>query len=422
MRTWTRIARTARVAATAAQLWGLYKPPALARRWTGRPPLTEHELERTHVRAAQVVLATALAMRGVLIKTCQFVATRADVFPPGFVEGLKQLHDAVPPKPFAEVRETVERELGKPLGAVFTSFEERAIASASLAQVHIARLRDGREVAVKVQYPDIEEIIRLDVGNLRRACRIYERFDPQPLELLPLLTELTDHIALELDFLREADSADRVRELFREDQRVVIPEIHREWCTRRVLVMEKVGGLKITDVGALRQAGLEPAEVVQDLMAVYVRMIMGAGFFQADPHPGNMFVTPEGKLVLLDFGLAKQLPEGFGLGVFELIFSLMTRNESAMIRAFQELGFETRTGDSSHFVKIARRMLERSEGGRFEGELTEDMTEEMLQAVREDPLVHIPSDFVLVGRCFGMLSGIAHTLGHRANLLEAMGG
>lgn len=422
MKPWTRIGRSARVARTAAQLWCIYKIPGYARKWTGRPPLKGDELDPTHERAAKVVLATALAMRGVIIKSCQFVATRSDVFPPGFIQVLKQLHDAVPPKPFAVVKATVEQELGKPLAAVFAEFEETPLASASLAQVHAGRLHDGREVAVKVQYPDIEEIIHLDIRNLTRACRIYERFDPQPLELLPLLQELTKHIGYELDFVREADSADRIRELFADDPRVVVPEIYREWCTRRVLVMEKMSGLKVTDLPALKAAGIDPRDVVQDLMAAYVRMIMGAGFFQADPHPGNMFVTPEGRLVLLDFGLAKELPEGFGLGIFELMFSLMTLNEAAMIRAFQELGFETKSGDTSHFVKIARRMLERSDTGRFEGEFTEDMTEEMFAAVREDPMVMVPSDFVLVGRSLGMLSGIAHTLGSRANILQAMGG
>lgn len=422
MKPWTRLGRSARVARTFVHLWWIYKIPGYLRRVLARPPRKSAELDPLHERAAKVVLATALAMRGVIIKSCQFVATRSDVFPPAFVDELKQLHDAVPPKPFSVVKETVERELGKPLGAVFALLDEQPIAAASLAQVHLGRLHDGREVAVKVQYPDIEEIIQLDIRNMKRACRVYERFDPQPIELLPLLEELTTHIGFELDFLREADSADRVRELFADDDGVKVPEIYREWCTPRVLVMEKVGGMKITDVAALEAAGIEPADVVQDLMAIWVRMIMGAGFFQADPHPGNLFVTPERRLVLLDFGLSKELPEGFGLAIFELMFSLMTRSEAAMIRAFKELGFRTKTGETDHFVAIARRMLDRGEGGRFEGEFTEDMTDEMFDAVREDPLVAIPSDFVLVGRSFGMLSGIAHTLGARANVLQAMGG
>ena len=186
--------------------------------------------------------------------------------------------------------------------------------------------------------------------------------------------------------------------------------------------MERVSGMKVTDKQALIAAGLDPADVVQDLMRVWVRMIMAEGFFQADPHPGNLFVTPAGELVLLDFGLSKELPEGFGLGLFELMFSMMTLNEAAMLRAFQQLGFQTRTGDTDTFLLIARRMMRRSDTGRFEGEFTEEMTDELFEAIRENPVVRVPSDFVLVGRAFGLLSGIAHTLGSRANVLQAMGG
>jgi ubiquinone biosynthesis protein len=428
----TRVRRSARIAGTAAVLWCLYKAPEYGRRLLGRP--APDDRTATHERAARLILRCALFMRGVIIKLCQAIATRADVFPPPFVEVLKQCHDAVPPRPFGVIRAAVERELGKPLDAVFVEFEPEPLASASLAQVHRARLLDGRPVAVKVQYPDIEDVVRTDLANMRRACRVYEFFDPQPLELLPLLTELTTHISFELDFEREADSADRVRGLFASDPCVVVPRVFREWSTRRVLVMELVEGIKVTEKDALEAAGLDPAEVVQDLMHVYVRMILAEGFFQADPHPGNIFVRPlpaEGgrdragparvQLVIMDFGLSKELPEGFGLGLFELMFSMMTLNEAAMIRAFEALGFETKTGDTDTFVAVARRMMSRSDTGRFEGEFTEEMTGELFEAIRENPVVTVPSDFVLVGRVFSLLSGIAHSLGHRANVLEAMG-
>lgn len=418
----TRIRRSVKVAFTGAVVWSLYKIPAWARRLARRPPRSESELRATHARAANLILALALDLRGVTIKLCQAVATRSDMFPKEFIDRLKQCHDAVPPKPFPVVREVVERELGKPLDAVFAEFEERPIAAASLAQVHRAKLLDGRAVAVKVQYPDIEDIIRTDLANMRRVCRVYELFDPQPLALLPLLTELTTHLGYELDFVREADCAERVRALFADDPHVKIPEIHRTWSRQRVLVMELVSGIKITEKEALEAAGLEPADVLQDLMHVYVRMILAAGFFQADPHPGNLFVTPEGRVVVLDFGLSKELPEGFGLGLFELMFSLMTFNESAMVRAFRELGFRSKSGDESTFVHIARRMVSRSDTGAFEGEFTEDMTDELFEAIREDPVAEVPSDFVLVARVFSLLSGIAHSLGSRANVLQAMSG
>jgi predicted unusual protein kinase regulating ubiquinone biosynthesis (AarF/ABC1/UbiB family) len=417
----TRLYRTYRVATAAARLWSMYKLPNLARKAVGKPPRTEAELTGVNERASEVVLALALDLRGILIKMCQAIATRSDRFPPSFIEKLKQCHDAVPPRDFAIVRKHVERELGKPLQELFASFDEQPIASASLAQVHRATLHDGTEVAVKVQYPDIEDIVRTDLANMRRACAIYERLDPQPMQLMPLLEELATHIGYELDFEREARSAERIRKLFANNRRVLVPKVYPEYSSKRVLVMDWLRGIKITEKQQLLDAGLTPREVLQDLMHIFVHMIMADGFFQADPHPGNLMVTPEGKIIVLDFGLSKELPEGFGLGLFELMFSMMTLNEAAMIRAFKELGFETKTGDGRTFIAIARRMLRRSDTGRFEGEFTEEMTGELFDAIREDPVVSVPSDFVLVGRVFSLLSGIAHTLGHRANVLQAMG-
>jgi ubiquinone biosynthesis protein len=418
----TRTRRTIKVSWTAIVVWSSYKIPSVARKLSGRPPRINAELSERHEKTARRILALALDMRGVIIKMCQALATRSDIFPPEFITHLKQCHDAVPAKSFDVIRGVVEREFGKPMDAVFSEFDEAPIASASLAQVHRARLLNGREVAVKVQYPDIEDIIRTDLANMRRVCQIYEFFDRQPLGLLPLLTELTSHIGYELDFVREASFGARVRELFESDDQVKIPESYPEYTTRRVLVMELVGGIKITDVEKIKAAGLDPRDVVQDLMHVYVRMILAAGFFQADPHPGNLFVTEDGKIVVLDFGLSKELPDGFGLGLFELMFSLMTFNETAMLRAFDELGFRSKTGDPTTFLLIARRMVRRSDSGSFEGEFTEEMTDELFNAIREDPVAEVPSDFVLVARVFSLLSGIAHTLGSRANVLAAMTG
>ena len=374
-----------------------------------------------NLRAAKAVLACALDMRGVIIKVCQAIGTRSDVFPTPFVDTLKQCHDAVPPRDYDVIKQVVEEQLGKPPDAIFAEFEPTPLASASLAQVHRARLHDGREVAVKVQYPGLDELVHSDLANVRRACRVYEFFDPQPIELLPLLTEITKHIAMELDFRREADNADRVREIFQSDDHVVVPQMYREWSSEKVLTMELLEGIKVTDVDRLKEAGLDLQLVVQDLMQVFVRMIFAAGFFQADPHPGNIMVRPDGNIIVLDYGLSKELPDGFGMGLFELLFSMMTMNEAAMVRAFIEMGFRTADGDTDVFLLIAKRMIGRSDTGKFEGEFTEEMTDELFEAIRENPLVDVPTDFVLVGRVFSLLSGIAHTLGHRANVLGAMG-
>ena len=433
-----RAVRSMRIGYTALCVWLRVQIPTRFDLLLRRDPKAR-DWSRVHQRNADQIFRTAVRLRGLLIKVCQAAGTRSDVFPPQYVRTLQQAQDRVPPRSFDVVRAVVEAQLEKPLDAVFSSFEPEPIAAASLAQVHRARLRDGREVAVKVQYPDIGHIVRTDLSTLRRICRIYERFDPQPVALLPLLDELQTHLALELDFRREIENADRIRALFAKDARVVIPEIDYAHSGERVITMELVSGTKVNDVAGLVAAGIDPREVVQGLTSLWNQMIMAYGFFHADPHPGNVFVLPgpgkarsaprsepmasEGPVfVILDFGLAKQLPRGFGLGLFELMFSMMTQNEGAMVRAFQELGFRTRTGDPETYLLIARRMMGASEDGTFQGEFTEEMTDELMETIRTNPIVEVPTDFVLVARVFALLSGIAHTLGGRANVLDSLGG
>jgi predicted unusual protein kinase regulating ubiquinone biosynthesis (AarF/ABC1/UbiB family) len=414
-----RTVRGARIGHTAASVYLRIKLP----RWwdwlLGNDP-ARRDMSPIHQRNAEEILATATELKGLLIKMCQVVGTRSDVFPAPYVRTLSRAHDRLPPRPFAQIRAVVEEDFGAPLGSVFAEFAREPVAAASLAQVHRARLRDGREVAVKVRYPDIDDIVRTDLASSRLICQIYERLDPQPLELLPLLDELQKYLALELDFAREVENAERIRRMFAGDDRVVIPEVYRDHSTRRVITMEFVAGIKVTDKEGLERAGIDPRRVVAGLLTIYNQMILAHGFFQADPHPGNIFVQPGPRYVILDFGLAKELPKNFGLGIFELMFSMMTYNEAAMLRAFRQLGFRTKTGDESTYLEIARRMIGASEGGAFRGEFTEEMTDELFDAIRDNPIVEVPIDFVLVSRAFSLLSGIAHTLGHRANLLDTM--
>ncbi len=423
-RLWDRGYRGTLIGWTALCVWLRYKLPIWRDQLLGRNPALR-DASAIHQRNADQIFNLAVNLRGMLVKMCQIIGTRSDVFPPQYVQTLAKCQDRLPPRPFDVIRQVVEREMGKPLREVFAEFAELPVAAASLAQVHRARLLDGQEVAVKVQYPDIEHIIRTDLTASRQVAAIYGRFDRNPMDFLPLLDELQRHLSMELDFRREVDSAERVRAAFADDPSMVIPRVHHELSSQRVIVMEFVTGTKVNDKAALEAAGIHVPSLMTGLMRLFNRMILANGFFHADPHPGNILVNPDengrARFTLLDFGLAKALPEGFGMGIFELMFSMMTFNESAMLRAFRELGFETRTGGEQTLLFIAQRMISRSDTGSFQGEFTEEMTDEMFDAIRENPVVKVPIDFVLVARAFSLLSGIAHTLGSRANALEAMG-
>ena len=419
-----RFYRSSRIGYTATCVWLRYKIPKWYDQLRGNNP-DDRDMSGIHQRNAEQIFNTAVSMRGMLIKMSQVVGTRSDVFPPQYVKTLSQCHDRLPPRPFDEIRTVVDEDFGKPLEKIFSEFSTEPVASASLAQVHKARLLDGEYVAVKIQYPDIEHIIRTDLKSSRRVLQVYQYFDSDPLDLMPLMDELQVHLKLELDFRREVESADRIRELFEDDHRVRIPKFQHRFCTRRVIVMEYVEGIKVTDEQALIDAGIDYSRLMDRLMHTFNKMILAFGFFHADPHPGNILVT-KGKddrpeFILLDFGLAKELPKGFGMGIFELMFSMMTFNESAMLRAFGELGFKTMNDDDDEsLLIIARRMIGRSDEG-FQGEFTEEMTEDMFEAIRENPVVTVPTDFVLVARAFSLLSGIAHTLGQKANALDTIG-
>ncbi len=377
---------------------------------------------RQDLRAAQALNRTAIRLEGLLIKACQFIATRADVLPDEWVSTLSGLHDRVPPRPFAMIRKQIERELGRPLAAVYAEFDPVPLASASLAQVHQARLHDGRRCAVKVQYPGIDGIVRADLRNLTIVLRwlaILERdFDYRI-----LMREALKYIPMELDFEHEADNCETMRRNFAADSDVIVPEVYREFTTRRVLTMELAEGIKVTDVGALERAGISKHAVAQKLIEIFCDQVLRDGFFHADPHPGNILVQPGPRIVLLDFGLAKDFPPEFRDGIVRLTFSILASNRDAVAAAFQELGFRTRNGNPDTLLAFSDAFLGstiKSKKAYADKDMVEKFSEELPRAIRANPVVEIPADVLLVGRMMGLLSGLGKTLDSQVDLFATI--
>jgi predicted unusual protein kinase regulating ubiquinone biosynthesis (AarF/ABC1/UbiB family) len=387
------------------------RPSDMARRWSD-----------FHRGSARQIHGLALELRGLILKGCQFAGARSDVMPREYVEVLSRLQDRVPPKTLAVVRRTVETELGQPLDAVFAEFSPRPIAAASLAQVHEARLRDGRRVAVKVQYPEIADQVRGDLANLRALFRAVGWVERE-LDLLPIVDELAAQMPRELDFESEGRNAEALARLLGRRAELAIPEIVWEHTRRRVLVMEYMEGIKVTDLRRLRAAGVDPAWVTHTLVDVFAEQILAHGFFHADPHPGNLLVQPEGpRLVLLDFGLAKELPETFRGGVVGFVAALLRADVDAMTDALIALGFETRRSSRESLRDVAELILrvgiEVRERGSLDPESVARLRDEIPAQVRANPLVRIPHHLVLVGRTLGLLSGVSRELGARVDLLR----
>jgi aarF domain-containing kinase len=416
-----RARRFSSVVALAARIYAGYKTTQLWTRYIS--PANKAELyRRQDLRSARALYHTAISLEGLLIKASQFIATRADLLPDEWVSTLAGLHDRVPPRPFEVIKHRIETELGKPLDRVFSEFHETPIASASLAQVHRARLRDGRVCAVKVQYPGIDGIVRADLSNMGFVLKVLAWLEPN-FDFRIIAREALKYVPMELDFLHEADNCDTIRHNFAADPDVIVPEVYREFTTRRVLTMEFIEGIKITRVDELEEAGIDKHVVAQKLTEIFCAQILRDGFFHADPHPGNILVQPGPKLVLLDFGLAKDFPPKFRDGIVRLTFAILTNDKDAMVRAFTELGFRTRNGSPDTLVTLSEAFLGgavKSGKAYADKDMIEQFSEELPKELKKNPVVEVPGDVLLVSRVMGLLSGLGKTLDSKVDLFTTL--
>jgi ubiquinone biosynthesis protein len=394
-----------------ARIYAGYKRIQLARRLGVGGG--DGSLARQHRRSAEATYAMATRLEGLPIKVCQFLGSRADILPDEYVEVLSRLQDKVPPRPAATMRAVVERELGRPVDDVFATFHDAPIASASLAQVHRARLRDGRDVAVKIQYPEIADLVAIDIRNFAFLVGILARLEPN-FDFRVLVDEVTKLVPLELDFLNEASNAERMKACLAPRADVFVPPVLREYSTRHVLVSEFAPGVRVTDVEGMRAMDVDPKDVARRLSEVFTEMILVHGFFHGDPHPGNILVQPGPRLVLLDFGLAKSLPADFREAIVALTASIMGGDSRQVAAAFRTLGFRTKHDSDESLAMLGEAFLGfalKNGMAYANAALLDKFNEALPRAMRANPLVEIPGDILLVGRVMGLLSGIGKQLG-----------
>jgi predicted unusual protein kinase regulating ubiquinone biosynthesis (AarF/ABC1/UbiB family) len=377
-----------------------------------------------------------------MIKVGQFMSSRLDVLPPEITSELEGLQDEVPAVPFPAIRELAEAELGMPLDRAFASIDEVPVAAASLGQAHRGRLLPelaaevGLDaVVVKVQRPGIDAIVEVDLAALRRVGRwlSHVRLVSDRVDAPALVEEFARTSLQEIDYLHEAGNSERFADEFEGDARVAVPSVVWERTTTRVLTLQDVTAIKITDAEGLRAAGIDPTEVAPVFAEVMFDQLFTNGFFHADPHPGNIFVTPlpeapgerPWRLTFVDFGMMGEVPPGTRTGLRALLIAAASRDGKGLVDATRQVGVLLPTADTAELERAMTHLFARFGGMGF-AELREvdprefrEFAVEFGDVVRSLPF-QLPEDFLLIIRAMSLTSGVCSALDPSFNLWDSV--
>ncbi len=378
---------------------------------------------------------TAIKLGVLMIKLGQFLSSRADLLPEQALEALSSLQDEVPPAPFSHVVSVIETELGKPVEQVFSVLERKCTAAASLGQVHKAVLAStGAEVAVKIQRPNIDQLVRMDLSTLKFVIWVINRFvdTSEFIDLMGVYQEFKRTVYEEIDYVTEGANAKRFKEMFKDDPNIYIPSVYEDYTSRRLLVLEWIDGIKINDYAALEAEGISRLEVAKRTVSAYFYQFFAAGFFHADPHPGNIFVLPANKLdkldepktapviAFVDFGMVGTLTKNMKKTLKDLFLSFVTRDSHALVAALARLGF---IGEGANMAAIERGMGLMME--QYYGMTLGDARDlEMPEVARDiEGLLYgqpfkVPAQFAFTGRAVGTLVGVSTGLSPEFNFVE----
>lgn len=398
-------------------------------------------------RIAQRFHVLAVDLGGLMIKVGQFMSSRLDVLPPEITKELEGLQDEVPPVPFPAIRILAEAELGVTLERAFSFIEEAPLAAASLGQVHRARLSEADaaetgllDVVVKIQRPDISTIIDVDLTALRRVAGwlSHVRLVSDRVDMPALVEEFAFTSLEEIDYLHEAAGAERFAHDFADDSRVSVPELVWERTTRRVLTLQDVTAIKINDVDGLRAAGIDPSEVATEFAAVMFDQLFLYGYFHADPHPGNIFVTPLGdagvleadggrawKFTFIDFGMMGEVPDALRQGLRKLFIAAASRDGRGMVDGIREVGVLLPSADTAELERAMTKLFARFGGMGFAELQDVDPREFRAFAVEFGDVVRslpfqLPENFLLIVRAMSLTSGMCSSLDPAFNIWNAV--
>ncbi len=360
-----------------------------------------------HLARAKALTVTLEYLGPTFIKLAQVLSARADVLPPTYIKELSALQDKVNPTPTAVIAALIREELRRPIEAVFERFDDAPLAAASLGQVHRARYR-GEEVAIKVLRPGVKELVLTDlkvIFAMLSLLNIFIGYSPFLRSITTVLTEFRRVIQEEMNFALELRNIKIFQNNLRQEAFVRIPKAYEAISTPRVIVLEYMEGVKINHVAALEAMGIDIDVVIQRLARLYIRQVMIDGFLHADPHPGNILVDSDGRIIILDFGMVIKIDGFFKLHLIKYAVAIAHHDVDSMVHEMYELQLVEPGTNKAMLRELAMLMLEIQEQGKLSKRKVQEMTNALMNAFYEFPFT-LPSELVYIGRAASLIEGI----------------
>lgn len=387
--------------------------------WSYRGGVTEEKKNARRRIQAAWVRETLLDLGPTFIKVGQLFSTRADLFPGEYVEELSKLQDRVPAFSYEQVEIIVEQDLGKPIQELYQNFDPIPLAAASLGQVHKAQIHSGQEVVVKVQRPGLRKLFEIDLQILKGIARYFQNHPKwgRGRDWMGIYDECCRILWLEIDYLNEGRNADTFRRNFRNSDWVRVPRVYWRYAAPRVLTLEYLPGIKISNYEALEASGLDRAAIAQMGAKAYLQQLLNDGFFHADPHPGNIAVSPEGGLIFYDFGMMGVIEANVREGLMETLYGIASKDGQRIINSLVDLGALVPTGDMGPVRRSIQFMLDNFMDKPFEAQSVTKITDDLYEIAYDQPF-RFPATFTFVMRAFSTIDGVGRGLDPKFNFME----
>jgi predicted unusual protein kinase regulating ubiquinone biosynthesis (AarF/ABC1/UbiB family) len=377
------------------------------------------QTEQNKLQRATELRQTLTRLGPTFIKVGQALSTRPDLIRRSFLDELIKLQDQLPPFDNKTAFNIIRSELGRPVTEIYQEISPHPVAAASLGQVYRGILPTGEEVAIKVQRPNLRPLLSLDLYLMRLAAKWFSPWLPLNLghDLTLIVDEFGCKLFEEIDYLNEARNAEKFAANFAEDPEVKVPEIYWRYTSQNVLTLEWINGFKLTDIDKIKAAGLDLNRLIKIGVTSGLRQLLEYGFFHADPHPGNLFATPDGRMAYIDFGMMDQLSENTKETLVSAVVQLINRDYYALARDFVELGFLTSDTNIEPIIPALEQVLGNAMGESVGNFNFKTITDEFSELMYEYPF-RVPAQFALIIRSLITQEGLALSLNPKFKIVE----